>query len=282
MNIILVPTNFSQVANFATDTAISIAEKTSSKVELLHMIPNKNTLSIELKPSSEVPSNSDPELNEAIKKAFKSYLKICESNKKSSVEINLLIRCGNDVKKLTNAISTHSADLIVMGTQEVQGYETDMLIGENTRTLTKEAQAPVLCIKKKIKDFNPKHIVFATNFKQSHFEELSDLKKKFFDAYDAHVSVVYVNTPENFATTRKLTKIFQSHKKSLKLENVSLHIYNDTSRGGGIVNFSEDVQADLVIMPTQGRKGIGYFLNGSISEQVLDDSKTPVITFVSK
>ena len=283
MRTILIPTNFSNVANYATDVAISMAQKNNTHIQLLHIIPWKTNFSLELKINTQLPHEIEPELEQFVKKAYKNFLKIHEAkNKNNLINMSLYLKSITNSNKLIEGIITHEADLIVMGTQEISGYEDEMLIGENTRMLTKESKVPVLCVRNKIKDFEPQKIVFATHFKPSHIDVLVQLKKKFFDAYNAHIYFVYINTPENFSTTRKLTKIFQSVKKNYKLDNISLHIYNDISRGGGIVNFSEDIDADLIIMPTHGRKGLGYFFSGSIAEQVLDESKIPVLTFLAK
>lgn len=45
-----------------------------------------------------------------------------------------------------------------------------------------------------------------------------------------------------------------------------------------IVQFSEDIDADLVVMGVHGRKGLDRILHGSVSETVVRDSDVPVMT----
>ncbi|MCO4822228.1 MAG: universal stress protein, partial [Flavobacteriaceae bacterium] len=54
---------------------------------------------------------------------------------------------------------------------------------------------------------------------------------------------------------------------------------NDYSIEKGILNFSQHMDAGLIGMSTHGRKGISHFLNGSISEDLVNHAERPVITF---
>ncbi|NRA92249.1 MAG: universal stress protein, partial [Psychroserpens sp.] len=43
--------------------------------------------------------------------------------------------------------------------------------------------------------------------------------------------------------------------------------------------FSSDIDADIIGISTHGRQGIAHFFNGSISEDLVNHAKRPVITF---
>lgn len=45
-----------------------------------------------------------------------------------------------------------------------------------------------------------------------------------------------------------------------------------------IVSTAEDEHADLIVMGTHGRKGLGHLLLGSVAERVVRTSKVPVMT----
>ena len=44
-------------------------------------------------------------------------------------------------------------------------------------------------------------------------------------------------------------------------------------------DFAKSIDADLIGMSTHGRKGLSHFFNGSISEDLVNHAKRPVITF---
>jgi nucleotide-binding universal stress UspA family protein len=47
----------------------------------------------------------------------------------------------------------------------------------------------------------------------------------------------------------------------------------------GVLNYSESEGADLIGIPTHGRKGISHFFMGSIGEDIANHSTIPVVTF---
>jgi nucleotide-binding universal stress UspA family protein len=47
----------------------------------------------------------------------------------------------------------------------------------------------------------------------------------------------------------------------------------------GIINFADSVDADLIGMCTHGRTGLAHFFNGSISEDIVNHTVKPIITF---
>ncbi|GGN86385.1 MULTISPECIES: universal stress protein [Haloarcula] len=45
-----------------------------------------------------------------------------------------------------------------------------------------------------------------------------------------------------------------------------------------IIDYAEDADVDLVVMPTHGRRGIDRFLLGSVTEKVVRSADVPVLT----
>ena len=54
--------------------------------------------------------------------------------------------------------------------------------------------------------------------------------------------------------------------------------YNDRMKEEGIIHFAQDHKADLIIMGTHGNTGLSYFLNGSISADIVNHAFCPVMT----
>mgnify|MGYP003672233068 CR=1 FL=1 len=67
--------------------------------------------------------------------------------------------------------------------------------------------------------------------------------------------------------------------KCSDFDNYTVNIYNDMNVEKGIMNFSKSISADLIGMCTHGRQGISHFFNGSISEDLVNHAKRPVMTF---
>ena len=56
-------------------------------------------------------------------------------------------------------------------------------------------------------------------------------------------------------------------------------MYSDVTDEEGLLHFAEDIEADAIVLGTHRRTGIGHLLAGSLSENMVNHSKTPVITF---
>ncbi|MCP4975162.1 MAG: universal stress protein, partial [Maribacter sp.] len=60
---------------------------------------------------------------------------------------------------------------------------------------------------------------------------------------------------------------------------LEVEIHNDYSIEKGILNYGEKINADIIGIPTHGRKGLSHFFMGSIGEDIANHSNVPVVTF---
>ena len=70
-----------------------------------------------------------------------------------------------------------------------------------------------------------------------------------------------------------------AYAKEFQLNNFSINIHNDTNVEKGVLNFANSKGADLIGFSTHGRTGLSHFFNGSITEDLVNHSEKPVITF---
>lgn len=64
-----------------------------------------------------------------------------------------------------------------------------------------------------------------------------------------------------------------------KMDNVSVRCDAVLGLPGqAILTVAEEIQADLIVMGTHGRRGISHLLLGSVAEYVLRNAKCPVVT----
>ena len=55
--------------------------------------------------------------------------------------------------------------------------------------------------------------------------------------------------------------------------------YNESNIEKGIINYSNEKEADLIAFCTHGRTALNHFFTGSISEDLVNHAKKPVLTF---
>ena len=90
---------------------------------------------------------------------------------------------------------------------------------------------------------------------------------------------MHVITPNNFSTTRASEEKVRNFIEEFHFSDYSTHIYNDINVEKGILHFAKDSNSDVIAVCTHGRKGLAHFLNGSISEDLVNHAKRPVIAF---
>ena len=104
-----------------------------------------------------------------------------------------------------------------------------------------------------------------------------------FDALGSKMKLLYVNQPnENFRSSVEIEQRIADflQKADGNLNNLSKVGYQaDYSVEQGVLNYSNKVGADLIAIPTHGRKGVSHFFSGSIGEDLANHSALPVITF---
>jgi nucleotide-binding universal stress UspA family protein len=164
-----------------------------------------------------------------------------------------------------------------MGSHGTDGLK-EIFIGSNAEKVVRNSEIPVLIIKQEITDFKVEDFVFASDFQVENieaFHKARDFAKKL----NARMHLVYVNTPgDDFLSTKDIYSRISSFLNDAKA-GLEVEIYNDYNVERGVLNFSEDVNADVIGIPTHGRKGLSHFFMGSIGEDIANHSNIPVITF---
>lgn len=271
MKRILVPTDFSEQAENALKVALKLAEKHNSEIYVLH------SMEMPLHLASSSDSGSLPESLFFIKLAEKRFSDLRENKYLEGVDFNEAIGHNEIYEDIEEACKKNNIDLIVMGSNGASGFK-EMFVGSNTEKVVRTSKTPVLVIKNNHPDFTIKNFVFATDFSEEGRSAL-DKAYKFAKKFEAKMHLLYVNTPADFKTSKQAHNIMEHFVRGMGVENYTLNIYNDTSVEKGILNFAQQINAQLIGMGTHGRKGISHFFNGSISEDMVNHAKMPVITF---
>lgn len=271
MKRLLVPTDFSEQAENALKVAVEIAKKRNSEIYLLHSIE----LPVHLATGGS--SGGLPESLFYMKLAEKRFNDFREMPFLEGVNLHEIVGRSEIFEDINKTCEKHKIDLIVMGSTGASGFK-EMFVGSNTEKVVRTSNTPVLVIKNNHLDFNISDFVFATDFSEK-FENAFKRAKVFAEDIGAKIHLLYVNTPANFKTSADIHSMMENFISGMDLKNYTLNVYNDTSVEKGILNFSNFINAELIGMATHGRKGISHFLNGSISEDMVNRIDMPIITF---
>ena len=272
MKRILIPTDFSEHAEYALRVAAQIAKNNNSEIVLLHMLELPGQGGDAVGAGHEI-----PELMLFKNKTIEKLESLMDADYLEGIEVSQVVQFEKAFDGIINIAKKNNIDLIVMGSHGASGFQ-ELFIGSNTEKVVRFSDIPVLVIKKETNNFKVDKFVFASDFCdeiKKPFEKVIEFANKF----DAELHLVIVNTPNNFRSTEESDKILNDFVSNFKINKFSTHVYNDTTREKGILNFANKIDADLIGISTHGRKGISHFFNGSISEDIVNHAKRPVITF---
>lgn len=281
MKKILVPTDFSKASGNAIDVAYDIAKRSGATITMLHVVEEVGTDSYSVAGQGH-PTNTEETrfMVELIKKSRKHLEKLVNDPKYSDVNIEGELRVGNAFHGMRTIITEHKVDLVVMGTRGQTKLE-EMVIGSNTERVVRQMRCPVLSVRDKPTKLDFKNIVYATAMSKDE-EVFSRIVKRTQQIYNSTIHLVRVNTPGDFQRDKVVKDYMDKFAKKLGLKNYTVNVYNDLTTEEGIIYFADSIHADLVCMATHGRTGFAHVMAGSIAEDVVGQSKRPVLTFVVK
>jgi len=272
MKKILVPTDFSKEAGYALKVAAQLAKTYGSEIYLLHLL--------EL-PIQEVDAlNTYSELPSAMffmEMAQKKLDSLMANDYLEGLKVHVTIKPDTASNGIKEKCKEHHIDMIIMGSHGTSGLQ-ELFIGSFAEKVVRVSDIPVMVIKKDHEDFDVEDFVFASDFKKESkhtYKKAIEIAKLF----DAKIHLLMVNTASHFMTTADAKKRILEFVKGTHFENYTITIYNDQSIEEGILNFSKDIDADLIGISTHHRQGLLHFFNGSIGEDLVNHANLPVITF---
>jgi len=272
MKRILVPTDFSEHAEYALKVAAQIAKKNDGEIFLVHMLELPSQMADAVSSGAAV-----PEIMLFMKKAHEKLEELLNKDYLEGLKVSEALKYERAFEGIIKHSEKNNIDLVVMGAHGSSGYQ-ELFIGSTTEKIIRSSDAPVLVIKHPVDNFKTDRFVFASDFS-------SEIKKPFekiiafTNLFGAHLDLVMVNTPNSFKTSSNAQKIMKDFISEYPITNYSMHIYNDNNIESGIINFSNSINADVVSMCTHGRTSFYHFFNGSNSESLVNHAQKPVMTF---
>ena len=277
---ILVPYDFSKMAIHALDFATKLSTTYSKlHISLIHVVElplnaNVGYMGGGIDPLSDYQNQVYfRELLEQRKKELDQLQKKYTSPK---YHLDAMVTVGNVFREITTVITDKKPDLVVMGSSGTSGWE-EFWIGSTTEKIVRTAPCPVITIKGETDPSQLKKVVFASSFDELDVD-LAARIKNMQQVFDAQFYFVSINTPGNFITSKQAQHRLDKFIHRYKFVQVHTEIYNSLSEDAGILEFADDIEADLIAMATHGRTGMLHLLTGSIAEDVVNHSKRPVWT----
>ena len=275
MKKIIVPIDFSEHSEYALRTAVKLAENRNAEILALHMLEMSDLM---------LTASDGLQYEKAsffLKLSEQKFEKFLDKPYLKNVKITPIIKHFKVFSEVNDVAKKHDADIVVMGSQGASGIK-DFFIGSNTERVVRYSDIPVLVVKSNIVDINFESVIYACDFSQESIKAYINASKM-FDALNTKMNLVYVNLPnDSFKSTAEIEKLVVDFftKADGNLDKMKdVHYVADYTVEAGILSFAKKQGADIIAMPTHGKKGLEHFFEGSIGEDVANHATLPVITF---
>ncbi|MBO3117821.1 universal stress protein [Winogradskyella sp. DF17] len=274
MKKIIIPVDFSKHSEYALETAAALAKVHNAELIVMHMLELSDSI------FSTTSSQKNEETHFMLMVAKKNFEEFLDKSYLEELTVTPMIKHHKVLKEVSEVASSVKADLIVIGSRGHSDFD-GIFTGSNTEKVVRHSTTPVLVVKSKPKSVEFNHAVLAIDFNEnsispvkSALELLNQLAKK--------VTLLHINLPNlGFLSTDEIHDQVEEFLKLGKFEDLksSVDFTADHNVEDGVRNYAKRENADALAIITHGRTGINHFFGGSISEDLVNHSKLPVITF---
>ncbi|WP_075342121.1 universal stress protein [Tenacibaculum agarivorans] len=273
MKRILVPVDFSEYSENALKTAAYYARKYQYEIVPVHMLELSSTMINN--------SHTTKETVLYLKMAEKKFNEFLSKDYLNDIKITPVIKHYNVYSELNSLYDEEHIDLVMMGSKGASGFK-EFFIGSNAQKVIRHSNVPVLVVKDKPLDNGFRKAIFACDFTDDSIGPYKRIKN-FCNRINLQMKLVYVNTPgKNFLSSTEMRNTVRTFFKKANNESdyiEDVHYISDYTIEQGITSFAKNYDADLVIMTTHGRNGFSQLFDHSITEDVVNHSPIPVISF---
>lgn len=262
-NVILIPTDFSEVCENAIDHGSVLAKAMGSTVWLLHVINKDTHKYLEEKNLEE--GSIDDMLNDTAKKYIDKY----------GIQIETFISSGNLFEKIKEVNDKLNAKLIILGTHGKIGFQR--IAGSYVLKVVTETNTPTIVVQKESKTGGYKNIVFpitsSTQDRQKVAWAISIAK-----VFDATIHLIPKFESEKFHKNRIMSVTKQI--KNIMAEYGINFVDKVSSPEAGnfakqVIDYTVENKADVII--TLVDKDKTFFFSSWDEQIIYNSSQIPVI-----
>lgn len=269
INKILIPTDFSDVAENALNYALNVAEKSGASLHILHVkqVPIMDAT---------YPADTYQLYAAEMEELEEDNMKKLEASLlgKTAVKHTFFSTMGFVADEVVSHAEEHGIDLIIMGTTGASGI-AELLVGSNAASVIGKAVVPVLVIPPGHSYKNINHILYSTDFNEPEFPAVSRMMY-FAELYDARVSVLHVKT-ESDKYFNSENNFFARNKEQFEKHEVNIINVAEGDVSENIDKYVDELNIDMLVMAKHNRSFFDRLFHRSLSKKMAYHSKVPLL-----
>jgi len=273
VNKILIPIDFSNTSKLALEHAAHLCKAFDSELHLVHIY---KTSTIDVLPNLTATSASLPNyegLREMVIEELNAVGK--KFSKKHNIAYNIEVKEGSVSKGIIASAQDCGADLIVMGTHGVSGFE-EFFLGSNAYRVVTSSTVPVLTVQAHSDKLVFENIVLSIDSSQHTRDKVSEAVA-LAEKMGSTIHIAQLMREDDDAAIMNLkVKQIEEHldHKSIAYQTT---VINNDNIAKATLEFATKAQGDLIVVMTDQENYTGFFV-GEYAQQIVNHSKIPVLS----
>lgn len=276
MKTIVVPTDYSPVANNALEYAIGLAQTVNASIMLLHVYTTPvfyNNGDIPL------PVPDLQELAEINRMKMEKLAEQVRSKSPATLEINTAVKLGILVEELKALCAATPTFAVVMGTKGA-GFVERLLVGSSTLSAIRHLTTPVLVVPPGAV-FNPiEHIGFAADLSKQVEPGPAGAIEQWVNTFGATLDIIHVD--ENNANVRETAEQAVLMYHLFRDLQPKYHYIDSPNVEAGLSEFAESHQLDLLMVIPQKYRLMDLLFQKSHTRELIFHSRIPILSIHEK
>ena len=275
-DIILVPIGFTNQSIVALKQAVTIARHTNSQLYLLSVVEMPTAIQKIFSDYEEKQKLFKQKLRENLIELSQIY---CEGIQ----NIEFFVKSGKIYDQITELADSVNANLIIMGTEGTPKEIKKKFIGSNANKVVRSASCPVITIKGKSISNNCNVIALPLDLNKETREKVTNAIQfaRLFSSEIVAFSISYDNDDKSVKNklNRTLTQVSEFIiSKGIKCKTELVNISTSACFSGSIINYTKDINADLIMIMTKGEDNLDLNFLGSNARKLINMSDIPVMS----
>ena len=274
MKNILIPTDFSACATYASEAAFLLAKQSGANLHFLtclHIPSDWDNYSKERK-------NNYPDAKQLIKNANQLFEKYRHQARNEGISMTTNIRGGEFMKAVQKEVIATQADFVVMGSHGKSG-KPEYLMGSNAQQVVRKIHLPVFVIKDPLEKLSFKQVIFASTFNTVDKTPFARFLKLIEPFQPETIHLLSIDTFGWFSQPSQVMKAaMEDFKGMVKNYHCETHFQKSFSVDAGVRDFAETINADLIVISNHERHPIKRIFQGSSVEAIVNHADIPVLS----
>ncbi len=279
MEKILVPTDFTPIAENGLRLAVEIARRSGAVISLINF--TKHPFGRTFSATGDVYKKNDVEdsvfMLELLKQNQRKLEELAETYRAADVEIEYGIIDDELKDGIDDYLDKELIDIVVMGTSGEASVE-EQFTGNRTEQVIEVSSCPVLSVRDGFRIEDLSRIVLAVNEIDDN-QILTGLNtlRQLAESFGSHIYMLHVRRPSS--DERDLRVYFEGMARTAALQDYTITILDAADPAEAVIDFARENQAGLIAVIKNSKDGIFRIFSNHFSNRLVKEVGRPVFTF---